>query len=462
MKALLKGLIGFVVLTLTAFANDSLATVRFSNKDRLTGALAGLDTEKLEWSSPLFEKPTPFFLKNVVDLALPATLPDILAKHEASASLTNGDLIRGQLISVSDTTVEMDTWFAGRVKVNRLMVKEIKIIERPNYIYRGPTALDGWKQAGDLPAWTYQNLNFRSTAVGSIAKEMNLPDECSIAFDVGWRDSLSLNLVFYSNDASKERPTNGYSMSFQHRSITLSSCKDYRGIGNTQNVYSFQENEKAHIEVRASIKSGKIAVLVDGQLLEVWTDPEVAAGGFGKAVHFATQNLSPVEISRIEVSSWDGEIELTHNTKRSNRMALMLGEDLDNDMANPPSNKEDPIKPGRMKLRNGDTIEGEVISIADGMITVKTPFKEVKLPIEALRNVTLKTVELERSKRENGDIRGWFSDGSSLVFRLESATADTIKGYSQNFGTADFKLSTFNRIEFNIHEPSFEEIRKEL
>ncbi|NJM36835.1 MAG: hypothetical protein HC845_02590 [Akkermansiaceae bacterium] len=231
MKTQLIGLIVFSVMTLTAVADGFSATVRFSNHDRLTGSLAALDTEKLTWNSPLFEQPTPFFLKNVVDLALPSTLPDILAKHEASVSLTNGDLIRGQLISASDTMVEIDTWFAGRMKINRLMVQGIKVIERPNYIYRGPTTLSGWKQSGELPAWTYQNLNFRSTSVGSIATEMKLPDECRIAFDVSWRDSLSLNLVFYSDDASKERPSNGYSMTFQNRSISLNSCKNSDRLG---------------------------------------------------------------------------------------------------------------------------------------------------------------------------------------------------------------------------------------
>ncbi|NJM36834.1 MAG: hypothetical protein HC845_02585 [Akkermansiaceae bacterium] len=212
----------------------------------------------------------------------------------------------------------------------------------------------------------------------------------------------------------------------------------------------------------ASIKSGKIALLVDGEVIDVWTDPDVTTDEFGKAIHFVTQNLSPIEISRIEVSHWDGEIEQTSKSRATSRAALLLGEDLDREMEIPSANKEVPMKSGRMRLRNGDSIEGEATSIADDMITVKTPYKEVKLPIEALRNISLKPAELERCKRENGDVRAWFSDGSSLVFRLEGATANTITGYSQNFGTTEFKISALNRIEFNIHEPSFEEIRKEL
>ena len=73
-----------------------------------------------------------------------------------------------------------------------------------------------------------------------------------------------------------------------------------------------------------------------------------------------------------------------------------------------------------MELRNGDNIAGEVVSIVDGMITVKTSFREAKLPVETLRDVALKPVERERCKRLNGDVRAWLPDGSSIVFRLNA------------------------------------------
>ena len=57
------------------------------------------------------------------------------------------------------------------MKFNRLMIRDVRISERPDFIYRGPTGLDGWKQSGEKPAWTYQNSSFRSGAAGSIAQE---------------------------------------------------------------------------------------------------------------------------------------------------------------------------------------------------------------------------------------------------------------------------------------------------
>ena len=434
-------------------ADEGKAIVRFANSDRLAGSLELLTIDRLIWNSAVLEKPTPFFLKNIVDLTLTAEESATKLGHEAEVTLTNGDLLRGQLISVADDAVELDTWVAGRLKLNRLMISDIRISERPELIYRGPTGLDGWTQSGDKPAWIYQNSEFRSESAGSIARDVKLPDECSIAFDATWRGSFGLELDFFSNDLATDRPTSGYAMSFRQRFISLRSCKNQRSLGNAPNALALQENEKAHIEVRASLKSGKICVLVDGRLIEVWTDPNVIRNGVGRGIHFVSLNSSPVQISRIEVAAWDGEVGEIPDPEA---VAGLGEQDTDEIPRSAPVEK---LMAGRMELRNGDNLAGEVLGIADGIITVKTPFREVKLPIQVLRSISLKAANLERCKRENGDVRGWLADGSSIVFRLEDVKEGTLMGSSQNFGTAGFRLSAFSRIEFNIYDPKLEDIR---
>jgi hypothetical protein len=459
MKLTLVPLILGTALQIAAAADVLESSIRFSNNDQLSGSLETLTTEQIVWKSPIILKPIPFLLKNVVDLTLPATLTASAAKHEASVTLTNGDLVHGQLASVSDESVELDTWFAGRLKFNRLMIRDVRISERPDFIYRGPTGLDGWKQSGEKPAWTYQNSSFRSTAIGSIARDVNLPDECSIAFDASWRGSFSLKLVFFSDDLASDHPTSGYEMTIQTRSVYLRSCKTQKFLGHTPNAVMLQENEKARIEVRASKKTGKICLFIDGEIIDVWTDPDAASNEFGRGIHFISQNESPVQVSRIEVGAWDGEVEQVPDPQVLGGIRQFGNQIEQMDDEPEPVITEKKPNTERMELRNGDSITGEVVSIIDGTITVKTPFREVKLPVESLRSVALKPVDLERCKRENGDVRAWFPDGSSMVFRLQGVTDDSLIGYSQNFGTAHFKISAFNRIEFNIYDPELQEIR---
>lgn len=459
MKLVLPSAVFAAAFTLASTADEVKSTVRFSNNDRLSGSMESLTTERLVWKSPILEKPTPFFLKDVLDLALTGDQPESTAKHEAAITLTRGEVVRGQLASVSDEAVELDTWFAGRMKFNRLNIAGIKISERPDYIYRGPTGLDGWKQSGDKPAWTFENSRFRSVAAGSIARNVDLPDECSIAFDAAWRGSFGLKLVFFSDDLASDRPSSGYELTIQSRSVYLRGCKTQKFLGHTASAVTLQENEKAHIEVRASLKSGKVCLFLDGQIIDVWTDPDVAPNEVGRGIHFITQNDSPVQISDIGVSAWDGEVDQLPAPQAMGGLrgfgiqGLMEMEDESEPAPEEKTNSR------RMELRNGDSIDGEVVSIIDGVITMKTPFRDVKLPVAALRSVALKPVDLETSKRENGDVRAWFSDGSWIIFRLEGVGEGTLTGYNQSFGTAVFKIAAFNRIEFNIYDPEFEDIR---
>jgi hypothetical protein len=445
-----------ILITGMSGAETTGSIVRFSNNDRLSGSLESLTTDRLVWNSPILENPTPFHLSKVLEVTLPSEQPVLDARHEASVTLTNGDLVRGQLAGVSDAAIELDTWYAGRLRFNRLMISDIRITERPDLIYRGPASLEGWKLSGGKPAWIYQNSGFRSTGSGSIARDVNLPQESSVAFDIEWRDRLMFKFVIFSNELSSDRPASGYELQFQQRSVSLRSCKGQRFIGHS-NAAALQENEKAHIEVRASSKTGKVSLYIDGNAVENWSDTEIGRNDFGHGIHFIAMNSLPVQVSRIEVGAWDGEIEKIPDPQFQAGFRG-FGEDLVDE-----SEKEaEPVgkpKDGRMEMRNGDSIAGEVVSIRDGRITVKTTFREVKLPIEALRSLALKPVDLERCIRKNGDVRAWFPDGSSLVFRLEDVGDGMITGYSQNFGTAQFKLSAFNRLEFNIYETDFDEIR---
>ena len=146
---------------------------------------------------PSSKSPSPFFLKNVLDLTLPAHQPEIDGRPRGHhhpdqrrhrprpARLGHGRRRRaGHLVRRAHEVQPPDDLRRPH-------------LERPDFIYRGPTGLDGWKQSGDKPAWTYQNSGFRSNAAGSIARNVNLPDECTVAFDAAWRRLLRPQAGFF-------------------------------------------------------------------------------------------------------------------------------------------------------------------------------------------------------------------------------------------------------------------------
>ena len=122
MKPLFPLLLFCLAIAVAAAADDAECVVRFSNNDRLVGSMAALSSDRMVWKSPVLEQPASFSLKKVVDLSLPATLQETRVGHEATIKLTNGDVVRGQLASVTDDAVAVDTWYAGRMNFNLVMI----------------------------------------------------------------------------------------------------------------------------------------------------------------------------------------------------------------------------------------------------------------------------------------------------------------------------------------------------
>jgi len=450
MTTLIRYSLAAAVLLLSAQADVKKSTVRFLNEDQISGKLLSLDTKEIVWDSDILEKPTPFFLDKVMDLTLPGQLAgdSLKATHEATVILMNGDTVTGQLASVTDDLIELDTWFAGRMKFNRMMVRSLDIDQRQEFIFRGPDGMEGWIPASKPASWQYSDSALISESAGSIAREFDLPDEFTLSFDIAWRGGLRLNLTIFSDDATTDSPENGYEIVFQRRSVYLRKAGNHNWLGHTSNAAELQQDEKARIKIQASSKTGNVCFFVNDRIIDVWNDPQIDAKKLGKAIHFTTQDSTPTRISRIELSEWDGVIEKMPEARFQGNIRIG-GFQRAPLVAEQP--ETDPLAEGRMLLRNGDHLKGEVLAIKDGQITIKTEFSEIQIPVERLQNITLKPVDLEEPKKYNGDVRTTFADGTSMVFRLEKVDNGIITGFSQNFGTAEFNMDAFTRIEFNIY-----------
>lgn len=471
----MKTAICILISVVTCMAQDDQAIVRFSNGDQLTGEILSLTGEKLSWKSQILREPAEFELEHVLDLSIPSAIPASkipAAGHRATLEMTNGDSIVGQLAGVSDEEIRLQTWYAGELVMRRVNVKSVKISPTPDYHYRGPNSIGEWTRADGDGDWTFKNGELHSELPGGIAREVDFPDECSIAFDVAWRGSLRTKLVFFSNDITTSGPESGYEMVFQRNSVQLRKCGTNNLLGHTAGAGELRENEKARIEVKASRKSGKIALFIDGEIVDAWDDKDMEKAALGKGLHFVAEDNSPLRISGIEVTSWDGYLEELPDRQARLQRAIQLQNGVQlqlqgrfngiiemGDRGAERKPEEEKLPEGRMILRNGDSLEGEVLGISGDEITIKTPFSEVKFPVARLKNIALSPAELETPKRYKGDIRATLADGSKLVFRLDSVEDGELLGFSQNFGNARFTKDTVKRIEFNIHKTEYDALR---
>lgn len=442
-----------------ASGSEESGMLHFLNDDSLPGKFQSLDREQISWASPVLEEPAIFRTETIKDLRLPTKIhtPETLAGHEATVTLMNGDTVRGQLASVTDTKITLDTWYAGRLVFRRVMVRDLAISEMPDYVYRGPGVIADWTQSAEPPNWSMsEDGALSSVSPGGIAKEVPFPEEFTLDFEAQWKGSFRLHLILLSDDLSTDSPSNGYEVVFQRQSVHIRRCGERQWIGHTNRAIALQQNEKARLRLRVSTLTGQFAFYVNDRIIEAWTDPEFNAEDLGSALHFVSRDNSPLLISRVDVSRWNGVIEERLDERpivgRGGIGGMRMGwnefEDETQDV------EEEEKNDGKMVLKNGDRVRGTVKSIEDGVITIETPFRDVALPVERLRTLALMPVDLEEPKRENGDVRAWFMEGGSIVFRLEGVTDDglSVQGYSQTFGNAVFDLSAFNRLEFNIYD----------
>lgn len=455
----------FLSFAFSCFAQEDAAVVRFSNGDQLTGDLLALTGEKLTWKSQLLKQPAEFDLKYVVDLELPVGAPPAdrpAAAHEAILGMTNGDTIRGQLAGITDELITLNTWYADQIPLRRVNVKSVKISSIADTYYRGPNGIEEWTQGDGGDSWRFRGGALHSDSPGGVAREIDFPDECVVAFEAAWRGSFRPKIVLFSDDITTSSPQAGYEMVFQGNSVHVKKAGSNNWLGHSTNAGVLRENEKARIEIKASLKSGKIALFVDGGLIDIWQDDAVDRDRLGKGLHIVAQDGSPLRVSNIEVTGWDGYLEELPDRRLRFQGRFQGGFQLDGgfDGGESPELPKEEIPEGRMMLRNGDMIEGEVLGIEGEEITLKTPFSEVKFPVARLKNIALSSESMETPKLYKGDVRATLADGSQLVFRLDSVEEDALVGFSQNFGTARFLRNSFKRIEFNIHRTDMESIRK--
>lgn len=436
----------------SAFAGES--HLRFVNGDKVTGRLVSFGPEEMIWESDLFESPAVFETSKVLDFMLPAKLPaNRDAKHEATVTMTNGDKIIGQLVEVTEKVVLLDTWYAGRLSMNRLMVEDVAVDDAGQLIYRGPNSLEGWTVT-PKDSWGYDRFVFSSTGDGAIAKDDVLQDECSVSFDLEWEsDSLKFKTALFTDRMDSRSPRSGYELSIQRSSIFLRSLSKQNFLGNTHSAQISRTND-ASIEIRASRTKGTVALLIDGELIEVWQDDNAATSSFGDGLHFLSDDQSPVSISKIRVSEWDGTI----SEPRPMRREFGRGWGMPNQMQINPEADEKKEDEGMMKLANGDAVDGKVTAIRDGQVELETSLGKMTIPVERLRTVVLPPAPREEAFIENPDVRATLSDGASIVFRLDDADDETVSGSSQNFGDVVFRRDAFQAIEFNIHYPEFREL----
>jgi hypothetical protein len=435
-----------LVAALAAPAADSTnaapGRLLLRNGDSLDGNLLSIDTNQVVlWQNEDVAGPIEFKLGSVSQFDFhPPSPPDRGTNYPCKVVLTQGDVLEGSLVSCDRDNVRLQTWYAGQLLFPRNQVQSVLFFPTAPDLFTVIGA-EGWTQgaaSGVLGAeagqWTFRDGAFYASKSASIARDLKLPDTAELQFDLAWSGPLALSLALYADSlqpmliADKDKmPDFGafYSMHFQSLYVDVARIKKRENpIINLPPVIvnAFSQTNRVHIDVRARKKSNTLALLVNGQLLQVWNDTNGFIGE-GTAVRFVHNGLGLIKISNLRLAPWDGVLEAGQTNI-------------------PPADQD------TVWLTNNAFLSGVIESLADGKMTLRGKLNKTEVPLERVSRLAFASAPGEPAKELEGSVHAVFSHGGPVTFQLESWTAEGVNVRSPVFGQARFDSNAFRRLVF--------------
>jgi hypothetical protein len=409
--------------------------LKFRNGDQLHGTILGIEKGNLlQWRRDDVKAPLGFALDNVLELQL-APRPPKTARvpHRMVVELTNGDRLAGDIVTLNDKVLKLNTWYADTLSLKRSMVQRIaSVAAAPDAIFTGPAGLSGWTTSeNSRDGWKFKNGAFYSPLRNScgVGRNVNLPDLANIEFDLAWRGQLYFQVGFYYEDLRNLYGSGGYAFQFNSSSVYLSRYGANRGqsnLGSNVEVPKLQNKTKVHVSIRVNKAKKAIALFIDNELVKPWTDAEAFAGN-GKGLIFFSQGQGQYRVSNILVTAWDGRLDAGPVA------AAAVAEDT-------------------LRLGNNDRVSGTIKSIGKGEVVVATSFMEMKVPLERVAQIDFADPKTEKTHRQAGDVRAIFLDGSRFTLAMETLSDAALIGSAESCGRVSTALDAFSRIQFRIYE----------
>jgi thiol-disulfide isomerase/thioredoxin len=123
------------------------ATLRWNNGETTTGEIVEASASDLTWKSPLFEEPMVLgwhALRRIDQRRTVTAIADTFG-----IAFRNGDVIHGDIVSLTDTTIHVHSSRHGDVAIKRSEVASIRRLRGEGLVYSGPTGDVGWTLAAN-------------------------------------------------------------------------------------------------------------------------------------------------------------------------------------------------------------------------------------------------------------------------------------------------------------------------
>jgi len=368
--------------------------LEFLNNDKLHGSLMAVVPGEygLKWKHSSANQAIDFGMASVAGVTLARRKTAQSDPSTAAIYLTNGDMLPGNLVSLDGEKLVLDTWYAGKINVNRLMVKGMSPnIGVSSVAYEGPTDLAEWttyRHAGDQVLWKFKNGALYALQSYPIGREIEgMPDVADIQFDAGWRSGYPSFCFSFYTDNVQDNGGSGYMLQISGSSIylqRLSRDSGSRNIGGNDNYEAFNNRKSMKAKFNLLVDKSKktFTLLIDGNMVKQWTDTANFAGK-GNGIMFRPNNQGDLRIARIRIAQWDGKLPEAAGAGSSDK-----------------GTKEDLVR-----FVNNDKVSGRLKSISGGNVKFETSYATLDIPLARIAEIVTASEKSERARRNKDDVR---------------------------------------------------------
>jgi len=429
--------------------------MEFLNGDILRGTFLSYDSKNgVRWQHASIKQVLSVKPQGLARIRLQRPHPSKPGKTSAYVKFINGDELAGDLISLDEEKMTLETWYAGTLSIPRSALASIVFgVGKFGVIYEGPTSADGWvtkssanaavfarniqiingvvvaggqQQPSDKPTgWQFKDDAFYCIGNGTLGRDVKLPPLVNIEFDIAWRGVPNFAVHFYTDSLDANWGNNAYVLQFSYRNAYLRRQSPNTGGNNLGSVElpDFAQRAKARISIRCNREQKSIALLVDDVLLKQWIDTG-NLGGQGTGLLFWQQSQSALRISNIRITEWDGRLD-------SDSSATALKEDL-------------------MTLANKDKVTGKLKAFRDDKVVFATAFATLQVPVERVSRVFFAVPSPEPPPIDPAEVSLFFADRGKVTLNIERWDEQQIVGKSSRLGAVKLIPAAFSSLQFNL------------
>jgi len=400
----------------------------------LHGRLGSIDSGKgLSWIHPDAKQPIEFKPDNLSGIRFPSGEKTIAAPSASTCQFrfVNGDEFFGNLLALSETEMEVQTWFGGTFKTPRDSVHYIRFQPKgATALYEGPAGTEGWKfsQNPNSVGWVYRDGAFIGDSAGTLGRDLNLPDASRIEFDLEWKAPFNLLFSIYTSVTDGfNYNSSSYMYYLTPASISLQRISAGSGsttLGRSDPIQAMIAKKKVHLEFRANKAENFLEVLVDGKPANQWTDSAGwVAKGTGLLI-YAQNEGAGLKISNLRVYEWDGRpgAEVATNGR--------TGED-------------------QLFLINRDKVLGKLKGLHDGKLQFATKEAALDIPLPRVTQVFFANDATNMAASSPWETQALVAGGGTISFALEKWSNEKISGQNKSFGKISLNTDSIRQLRFN-------------